>query len=85
MSATIMDQKRRMTLPESVCAAAGLKPKDQVEWRVEDGEIRGQKLLARKTKDAFPRGSLLPYLTPARDKAQFAIVSGCIQGSGKSR
>ena len=40
MNATILDKKRRMTLPESVCEAVGLKPNDQVEWRVEAGEIR---------------------------------------------
>jgi hypothetical protein len=44
MSATIIDQKRRMTLPQSVCAAAGLKPNGQDEWHVEEGEIRGRKL-----------------------------------------
>jgi hypothetical protein len=44
MSATSIDKKRRMTLSESICAAAGLKPNDQVGWRVEEGEIRGPKL-----------------------------------------
>jgi len=43
MYATIIDKKRRMTLPEPVCEAAGLKPNDQVEWRVEAGEIRGRR------------------------------------------
>jgi hypothetical protein len=37
MSATVIDKKRRMTLPELVCEAVGLKPNDQVEWRVEGG------------------------------------------------
>jgi antitoxin component of MazEF toxin-antitoxin module len=46
MSATIIDKKHRMTLPNSICAAVGLKPNDQVEWRVQDGEIRGRKLVA---------------------------------------
>jgi len=80
MSATIIDKKRRMTLPENICEAVGLKPNDQVEWRVESGEIRGRKLVARKAKEAFPRGSLLKYLTPERDKEQLAILSGCVQG-----
>ena len=85
MSATIIDQKRRMTLPESICEAAGLKPNDQVEWRVEAGEIRGRKLVPRKPRQAFPRGSLLKYLTPGRDKEQLAILSGCLQGPVESR
>jgi bifunctional DNA-binding transcriptional regulator/antitoxin component of YhaV-PrlF toxin-antitoxin module len=85
MSATIIDKKHRMTLPESICAAVGLKPNDQVEWRVQDGEIRGRKLVAQKPKEAFPRGSLLKYLTPERDKEQLAILAGCVQGPVKSK
>jgi bifunctional DNA-binding transcriptional regulator/antitoxin component of YhaV-PrlF toxin-antitoxin module len=85
MSATIIDKKHRMTLPESICAAVGLKPNDQVEWRVEDGEIRGRKLVAQKPKEAFPRGSLLKYLTPERDKEQLAILSACVQGPVESK
>jgi bifunctional DNA-binding transcriptional regulator/antitoxin component of YhaV-PrlF toxin-antitoxin module len=84
VSATIIDKKHRMTLPESICAAVGLKPNDQVEWRVEDGEIRGRKLVPQRRKEAFPRGSLLKYLIPARDKEQLAILSGCVQGPDKS-
>lgn len=79
MSATIIDKKRRMTLPGSICEAVGLKPNDQVEWRVEEGEIRGRKLVAQEPKEAFPRGSLLKYLTPARDKEQLALLSSCVQ------
>lgn len=30
-------------------------------------------------KPAFPRGSLLKYLTPERDKEQLAILAGCVQ------
>src|SRR5208282_5028620 len=85
MSATIIDKKHRMTLPETICAAVGLKANDQVEWRVNDGEIRGRKLVAQKPKVAFPRGSLLKYLTPERDKAQLAILSGCVQGPAQSK
>jgi bifunctional DNA-binding transcriptional regulator/antitoxin component of YhaV-PrlF toxin-antitoxin module len=85
MSATIIDKKHRLTLPESVCVAVGLKPNDQVEWRVEDGEIRGRKLVPQKRKEAFPRGSLLKYLTPERDKEQLAILSGCVQGPVESK
>jgi bifunctional DNA-binding transcriptional regulator/antitoxin component of YhaV-PrlF toxin-antitoxin module len=85
MSATVIDKKHRMTLPDSICAAVGLKPNDQVEWRVEDGEIRGRKLVAQKTKEAFPRGSLLKYLTPERDKEQLAILSACVKGPIESK
>jgi hypothetical protein len=34
-------------------------------------------------KQAFPRGSLLKYLTRERDKEQLGILSACIQGPVK--
>ena len=80
MNATVIDKKRRMTLPESVCQEAGLKPHDQVEWRVESGEIRGRRLAGRKSKEAFPPGSLVKYFTPERDKEELAILSDCAKG-----
>jgi len=40
-----MREKRQMTLPQDVVHAAGLKIADQVEWRFEEGEIRGKKLV----------------------------------------
>ena len=45
MSATVIRDKRQTTLPADVSDAAGLKPGDQVDWRFEDGEIRGRKFL----------------------------------------
>ena len=80
MSSTIIDKKHRMTLPQSICSAIGLKPYDQVEWRVEEGEIHGRRLVALKPKEAFPRGSLFKYLTAERDEEQLAILSACVQG-----
>jgi bifunctional DNA-binding transcriptional regulator/antitoxin component of YhaV-PrlF toxin-antitoxin module len=80
MHATIIDKKRRTTIPEAVCDAVGLKPHDQVEWRAEAGEIRGRRLVAQKPKEAFPPGSLLKFFTPQRDKDELAILSGCVKG-----
>ena len=80
MNATVVDEKRRTTLPAAVINAAGLKPQDQIEWRVEDGEIRGRKIGAEEKNEAFPPGSLLAYLTPERDQEQLAIVSACLKG-----
>ena len=45
MSATAIREKRQITIPEDVSEAAGLKPGDQVDWRFEDGEIRGRKMV----------------------------------------
>jgi len=44
MSATAIRDQQQTTIPPDVSEAAGLKPGDQVEWRFEDGEIRGRKL-----------------------------------------
>jgi bifunctional DNA-binding transcriptional regulator/antitoxin component of YhaV-PrlF toxin-antitoxin module len=44
MSATAIREKRQTTLPADVADAAGLRPGDQVDWRFEDGEVRGRKL-----------------------------------------
>ena len=45
MSATIVREKRQTTLPADVVKAAGIRVNDQVDWRFEDGEIRGRKLI----------------------------------------
>jgi hypothetical protein len=47
MSATAVREKRQITLRAEVADAAGLKVNDQVDWRFEDGEIRGRKLVAQ--------------------------------------
>lgn len=81
MNATAVDDKRRTTLPQSVFDAAGLKPNDQIDWRVEEGEIRGRKVeMERESAEAFPPGSLVEYLTSDRDEAQLAILSACVTG-----
>jgi antitoxin component of MazEF toxin-antitoxin module len=46
LSATAIREKRQTTLPADVVEAAELKPGDQVDWRFENGEIRGRKLLS---------------------------------------
>ena len=48
MSATAIREKRQTTLPADVSEAAGLEPGDQVDWRFEDGEIRGRKLVHQR-------------------------------------
>jgi bifunctional DNA-binding transcriptional regulator/antitoxin component of YhaV-PrlF toxin-antitoxin module len=44
VSTTAIGDKRQTTLPADVCQAAGLQTNDQIEWRFEQGEIRGRKL-----------------------------------------
>jgi bifunctional DNA-binding transcriptional regulator/antitoxin component of YhaV-PrlF toxin-antitoxin module len=64
MSATVIRKKRQTTLPDDVCQAAGLKVRDQVDWRVEEGEIRGRVLkptkpIVRKAKLVRREGKLV--------------------------
>jgi hypothetical protein len=40
-----MREKRQITLPAEVCQAAGLQVNDMVDWRFENGEIHGRKLI----------------------------------------
>jgi len=46
MVATAIREKGRITLPQEIRQAAALETGDQVEWKVQDGEIRGRKLVA---------------------------------------
>jgi hypothetical protein len=55
MSATLVRAKRETTLPEEVCKAAGINVNDHVDWRFENGEIRGRKLVALRGKKRFVR------------------------------
>jgi bifunctional DNA-binding transcriptional regulator/antitoxin component of YhaV-PrlF toxin-antitoxin module len=50
MSTTAIGEERQTTLPAEVSEAAGLKPGDKVDWRFEDGEIRGRKLTSEKPR-----------------------------------
>ncbi len=45
MSASALGEKGRITIPRDVRDAAGLRLNDQVDWRFEEGEIRGRKLV----------------------------------------
>lgn len=50
MSTTVVRAKRQTTLPRDVCQAGGIQETDVMEWRFEDGEIRGRKLNPADTK-----------------------------------
>ncbi len=41
-------------------------------------------VIRTEPKEKFPRGSLLKYLTPERDKEQLEILSACVQAPLKS-
>jgi AbrB family looped-hinge helix DNA binding protein len=47
MIATALREKGQVTLPQEIREAAGLQTGDQLEWSVQQGEIRARKLIAR--------------------------------------
>ena len=55
MSTSAIQEKQRTTLPADISEAAGLKPGDQIEWRFENGEIRGRKLAVPEPRRIIAR------------------------------
>ena len=45
MNRSLLRPKNRLTLPGEIAEAAKLSPGDTLEWHVEQGEIRGRKLV----------------------------------------
>ena len=44
MSKTTLQSSHPAILPPEICEAAGLRVFDKIEWRFQDGEIRGRKV-----------------------------------------
>ncbi len=57
MSASALGEKGRITIPQDVREATGLRLNDQVDWRFEAGEIRGRRLVRPEPKQV--RGKLV--------------------------
>ncbi len=89
MSATVVREKRQTTIPQDVSKAAGLKPGDQVDWRFEDGEIRGRKLVNQRGKRVFAklarRGDLLIGELPKGLKLDRDAISRAIHADREGR
>jgi bifunctional DNA-binding transcriptional regulator/antitoxin component of YhaV-PrlF toxin-antitoxin module len=49
MSATALREKRQTTIPQEVAEAADVHPGDIIDWRFEEGEIRGRKMQTAET------------------------------------
>ncbi len=74
MTVYTVDKKKRITLP-------GTKPGQMFFVQPNpDGSVVLFPVQKQERKPAFPRGSLLKYLTPKRDKEQLAILSACVLG-----
>jgi bifunctional DNA-binding transcriptional regulator/antitoxin component of YhaV-PrlF toxin-antitoxin module len=73
MSATVVRAKRQTTLPEAICQAAGIRIRDQVEWRFEAGEIRGRKLVPTRGKARIVRPIKFKDLLIAPQNLEFDL------------
>jgi hypothetical protein len=74
MKTTIkVDDKKRVRIRDA-------KPKQFFDC-VNHGDGRFTLTLVKsESKEPFPRGSLLKYFTPERNKEELAILKGCVQG-----
>ena len=72
MKTLTVDANNRVRIPDT-------KPKQVFAYEsTSDGTVTLTPVKADR-KGRFPRGSLLKYLTPERDKEQLAILKGCVQ------
>jgi hypothetical protein len=67
-----VDDQKRIRIPDA-------KPRQIFAYSNNgDGTITLTQVKA-EAKERFPKGSLLKYLTPLRDKEQLAILQGTVQ------
>jgi hypothetical protein len=73
MKTLTVDDQKRIRIPDA-------KPRQVFAYENHgNGTITLTEVRAER-KDRFPRGSLLKYLTPQRDREQLRILDGCLQG-----
>jgi hypothetical protein len=70
MKTLTVDDQKRVRIP-------GAKPR-QVFSYINSGDGTLTLILVKaKASEPFPRGSLLKYFTPEKDKEELALLSGC--------
>jgi hypothetical protein len=68
------DKYKRVRLPDA-------KPQQVFAYANSgDGSIVLTPVKAAAAKPRFPRGSLLKYFTPEKNKEELEILAGCVQG-----
>ncbi len=68
-----VDSSKRIRIPDA-------KPKQVFAYENHGNGTITLTQVKAEPKQRFPRGSLLKYLTPERDREQLAILKGCVQG-----
>jgi hypothetical protein len=73
MKTLTVDDHKRIRIPDA-------KPRTVYSYENHgDGTITLTQVKA-EAKERFPRGSLIKYLTPERDREQLEILKGCVKG-----
>jgi len=72
MKALTVDDQKRIRIPDA-------KPRQVFAYENHgNGTITLTEVKAER-KERIPRGSLVKYLTPQRDREQLEILKGCVQ------
>jgi hypothetical protein len=72
MKTLTVDDQKRIRIPDA-------KPRQVFAYENHgNGTITLTEVKAER-KERFPRGSLVKYLTPQRDREQLEILKGCVQ------
>jgi len=73
MKTLTVDDQKRIRIPDA-------KPRQVFAYENHgNGTITLTEVKAERAQ-RFPRGSLVKYLTPERDREQLEILQGCVQG-----
>ncbi len=72
MHTVAADKWKRVRIPDAA-------PKQVFAYTNNGDGTRTLTEVKAERKPSFPRGSLLKYMTPERDKEQLSILSGCVQ------
>ena len=73
MKTLTVDANKRVRIPDA-------KPKQVFAYENRGDGTRILTEVKAEARERFPRGSLLKYLTPERDKELLEILKGCVQG-----
>jgi len=72
MKTLTADSAKRVRIPDA-------KPHQVFSYENHGNGTITLTVVKAEAKQKFPRGSLLKYLTPERDREQLAILKGCVQ------
>ena len=73
MKTLTVDDHKRIRIPDA-------KPRQIFAYTTHPDGIITLVPVKPPRKEMFPRGSLLKYFTPKKDKEEAILLSGCVQG-----